>query len=425
MQIRIENLGPVKEARITTKPITVLFGPNNTGKTYVTYAIWGVINTIIEDSSMKIDAAEMRDLIAKGVYNYKLSNDEKRKIIRNRVDTFAHEIHKIFNCEKDTFKDVKIEVDPDEFLKDKPATSAIAKINIGKTNTLEVRHQNQSIVLTSNSESPLEIPEYILADIVGQFIARVNIHADIARVFAITSERTGAALFYKNADYNKSEIIDYILRTKKINPIDILKQTVPRYSLPIQKNIDFIRDYDEVSKKTSFIFADKEKYADFIAALNGLMQGHFSAVNDVIMYHSANQPDGIPIHLSSSSLKSLFVLDSYLKHEIREGDMLFIDEPEQNLSPKNQVNIAQLIALLPKIGINVFITTHSDYIAREFNIEIFKYHSNPEEGLKPDDVALYLMTDDEIVKPIAISDNGFDVSIFDEEISSQLNRAQM
>ena len=45
--------------------------------------------------------------------------------------------------------------------------------------------------------------------------------------------------------------------------------------------------------------------------------------------------------------------------------MLFIDEPELNLHPGNQRRIARLFARLSKLGIKVFITTHSDYIIKE------------------------------------------------------------
>jgi ABC-type multidrug transport system ATPase subunit len=44
-----------------------------------------------------------------------------------------------------------------------------------------------------------------------------------------------------------------------------------------------------------------------------------------------------------------------------------IDEPELNLHPKNQRLMARLFARLANIGINVFITTHSDYIIKELN----------------------------------------------------------
>jgi predicted ATPase len=44
-----------------------------------------------------------------------------------------------------------------------------------------------------------------------------------------------------------------------------------------------------------------------------------------------------------------------------------IDEPELNLHPDNQRLMARLIAMLVNVGIKVMMTTHSDYLVREFN----------------------------------------------------------
>jgi len=69
----------------------------------------------------------------------------------------------------------------------------------------------------------------------------------------------------------------------------------------------------------------------------------------------------------SSSVRTLMDLGFYLKNIAQKGDLLIIDEPELNLHPENQRKIAQLFARLVNAGINVFITTHSDYIIKEIN----------------------------------------------------------
>ena len=44
MKIELKNIGAVKKATIDlSKKLTVFCGPNNTGKTYVSYAIYGMI----------------------------------------------------------------------------------------------------------------------------------------------------------------------------------------------------------------------------------------------------------------------------------------------------------------------------------------------------------------------------------------------
>jgi predicted ATPase len=44
MKIRFENFGNIKEGEIELKPLTVFIGPNNTGKTYCAYSIYGIFD---------------------------------------------------------------------------------------------------------------------------------------------------------------------------------------------------------------------------------------------------------------------------------------------------------------------------------------------------------------------------------------------
>ena len=44
LEVKIDNLGAIKSANIDIKPLTVFIGKNNTGKTYVTYALYGFID---------------------------------------------------------------------------------------------------------------------------------------------------------------------------------------------------------------------------------------------------------------------------------------------------------------------------------------------------------------------------------------------
>ena len=44
--LEIENFGPINEARIEVKPLTVFVGPNNSGKTYVSLAIHSFKNLL-------------------------------------------------------------------------------------------------------------------------------------------------------------------------------------------------------------------------------------------------------------------------------------------------------------------------------------------------------------------------------------------
>ncbi|ACB51007.1 hypothetical protein cce_1657 [Crocosphaera subtropica ATCC 51142] len=45
MKFEISNLGYIKQAEIELGDLTIICGKNNTGKTYVNYAIYGFLRT--------------------------------------------------------------------------------------------------------------------------------------------------------------------------------------------------------------------------------------------------------------------------------------------------------------------------------------------------------------------------------------------
>ncbi|CAB3287092.1 protein of unknown function [Methanocaldococcus lauensis] len=45
LTIKVKDFGIIKEGEVKLKPLTIFFGKNNTGKTYMGYLIWGIFNT--------------------------------------------------------------------------------------------------------------------------------------------------------------------------------------------------------------------------------------------------------------------------------------------------------------------------------------------------------------------------------------------
>lgn len=88
----------------------------------------------------------------------------------------------------------------------------------------------------------------------------------------------------------------------------------------------------------------------------------------------------LEINAASSSIKSLYMLDVYIKKFAQKGNLLIIDEPELNLHPSNQRKIARLLAMLANNGIQIMFTTHSDYIMNELN-NLTELSSLPEETI--------------------------------------------
>ena len=111
------------------------------------------------------------------------------------------------------------------------------------------------------------------------------------------------------------------------------------------------------------------------------------------------RPDGwnrdIPLMNVSSMVSELAPVVLYLRHVVQPGDTLIIEEPESHLHPGAQVEFTRLLAAAVKAGIRIIITTHSEWVLEELANLVRMSELSPErrEGLEAADFAL---TTDEV-----------------------------
>ena len=101
-----------------------------------------------------------------------------------------------------------------------------------------------------------------------------------------------------------------------------------------------------------------------------LMKGSVGVGRSEIDYPSfVYRPNGwrrdLPLMHSSSMVSELAPIVLYLRHIVRPGDTLIIEEPEAHLHPTAQVELTRLLAGVAKAGIRVIITTHSEWVLWE------------------------------------------------------------
>lgn len=80
-----------------------------------------------------------------------------------------------------------------------------------------------------------------------------------------------------------------------------------------------------------------------------------------------------PLHLTSTGVINFGILALLMEHKvIDEGAFLFIEEPETNLHPSWQVEIAKTLLELSRLGVNIVIATHSAEILEFLKVEAEK-----------------------------------------------------
>ena len=126
-----------------------------------------------------------------------------------------------------------------------------------------------------------------------------------------------------------------------------------------------------------------------------LLKGDIKVRHANIDYPSfVYRPDGwerdLPLMNASSMVSELAPVALYLRHVVREGDTLIIEEPESHLHPEMQVVFVRQLAAAVKAGIRIIITTHSEWILEELAnlIRLSDLPAERRRGIAGADVAL-------------------------------------
>ena len=95
------------------------------------------------------------------------------------------------------------------------------------------------------------------------------------------------------------------------------------------------------------------------------------------------------LHMCSSSVSELAPLVLYMKYLTHPGSLLIIDEPEAHLHPRDQSILAKYLVRLVRAGLNLIITTHSEYMLAALSnfvmLEDVKKEKRKELGFEEED----------------------------------------
>jgi predicted ATPase len=228
-------------------------------------------------------------------------------------------------------------------------------------------------------------------------------------------------------------LIKQLSSSNDFNPIDILFKRTNRYPQPIRDCLKVADDLETIKKINS-------PYYNFALEIEKeLLDGEVIIGKEGSVEFSSNKTSKkktLSFHQSSSIVKTLAGLVIYLKHTAQKNDLVIIDEPELNLHPDNQIKLTRILSRLVNKGLNLVISTHSDYILREINNLIMLSNTSEEinnirlknnfkedELLYKEDLGVYYfhykLKNQASVSLIDINEFGFEIPSINEEINKQ------
>lgn len=409
MRFELKNVGLIDDAEVKLADLTIICGENNTGKTYVTYALYGFLRSwrqilplVIEQKIEEVLKATPTQIDLNHLFNGQI-NGYLEKIAKH----YTGGLPRVFASNQNFFEhaSIKVSVPTEINFLDTQYQRAIKDATGNKTVASLRKAKGSPILEILVADTAVAEIRFGLLDFVAEAIAEIVFSPHLPNVFIASAERTGAAIFRKELDFARNRLLQELGRhdTKNLkNPFHLLEQMEAGYPWPVQDNVDFVRQLEDIDKQISPLV---ELHPSLMDAFDAVIGGSYKVVKGKGLYYQpkgAGQPR-LSMSESSSSVRALLDIGFYLRCRAKPGDLLVIDEPELNLHPVNQRSLARLVARLVNSGILVFMTTHSDYIIKELNTLIMLHPTTPhhlamrtkfkyanEEILNPERVKLFM-----------------------------------
>lgn len=106
------------------------------------------------------------------------------------------------------------------------------------------------------------------------------------------------------------------------------------------------------------------------------------------------RPEGwdrnLPLMNTSSMVSELAPVVLYLRHLVKEGDLLIVEEPEAHLHPEMQAVFTRQLVSAVQSGVRILFTTHSEWILEELAnlVRLSELPNESREGIESPEVAI-------------------------------------
>lgn len=370
MVIKLKNVGPIIEGEVDfSRPFTLLTGLNNSGKTTMSYVAFSILNQPVKFTDLDFPEIEKsfqegRRVFELNIFDLYVSN----KLYINQVLNETS-IRTINNKYKSYIKEnSELTVSFNSSWVKRNLFKQIIDINIDVKNEYD---EIVSLPFTSDKDSFIfclsldvdGIDEQILVESFERLSMIVLAGVLLPKPTFFPSERQGVTVFGKEILEKRLKNYESLLTTEDVEAFILGKSNHSQYLEPINEYLTLFREVilgNPVKSK----YSEVSKYIS-----ETIMNGEVKPSKDGAFLFHPYSGDKSPIEMSyvSSTIKSLSFLSYFLKIKAEDGQIIFIDEPEINLHPRNQIYIARALGLLIDAGLNLVISTHSEYMVREIN----------------------------------------------------------
>ncbi|MFN8952614.1 MAG: AAA family ATPase, partial [Aphanizomenon sp.] len=390
MKIKFSNLGSIQETELDLRPLTVIIGPNNSGKTYIAYSTYGLWQRARSSLSLRRDNKSEPELKPEEHDKWSL------KIDHNLLDFFIRDIEKTAkrfgedkyfgvqqffqDSSRKLFSTTSFEMIISQQEVEDAINQLIHKDAIPLTDEISLKLTRKEDVLffeiqPKNEElSKNQTLHFTNRFITNRFISSVA-EVLFSNIFPFPAERNAFINIYKILETKRYRILKQKQRESFINSTSEEKFGLPqpliaidiRYPQPVEDFLDFLSEIElqETTKINSSNKNEFQKLADEIEKQlqnknkTNLKPTKLGGKDIKVLVKKGLEID---LYNASSSIRQLAPLLLYLRYRASKGDFLVIDEPEMNLHPESQAKLLEALSILVNLGVRILLTTHSPYV---------------------------------------------------------------
>ena len=453
LELEVTDFGPIVEAKIDLRPLTVFVGPSNTGKSYLAILIYALHRYFSGDGrndrrfahlshlSQRLFASGEKVLSEISIdaliewWEQEFGNIEKQNSLsdfRKRVegkktvtlpDSVTKLIQSLFDAQGDK---LKLELgrcfgsDVSELIRKKSRSDA--RIIVRQRLSSSSAHFEHGLTLSQNGKKlRTAIPEELKIKLdnsehnhefynVFEYLQRrISLGDEFDRNFylrELLEVLTELALphllgpfqcpaYYLPADrtgvmHAHSVVVSALLESASMTGLRPAART-PMLSGVLADFLEQLLELDSSQhpRRKSKVDLGEGIEHDILRGSVDLERAETSGYPR-FTYRPVGWEDSLPLMNASSMVSELAPVVLYLRHRVKVGDVLIVEEPESHLHPAMQVEFTRQIAALIQSGIRVILTTHSEWVLEELAniVRRSELPKNQEKQVSGSDIAL-------------------------------------
>ncbi len=437
LTLSVKDFGPIYNAEIELRPLTVFVGPSNTGKSYLAvliYALHKFFNShegkeppflyisspsfpdeaVIHGQDITRLIGRIDEIVSQVNENSStIPPDEIASLIRAMfshllpANDLADEIMRCFGIDetrrlirygsKENAKITLSPVPPEaEYNHSSLYKFTIAKeaftTSIPDTN-LQIGKDALKEYIQDASEGKIRFGQkWTDSDERKSFVATLmsGLSANIASYFAnpisqpahyLPADRTGVMHAHK-------VVVGSLIRgaSRGIHPT----RALPALSGVVADFIEQLLELGDLSSRRKRLNENLTQRLEK-EILSGSIRNEKSETGyPVFSYQPTGWKEDLPLMNTSSMVSELAPVVLYLRHVVSPGEVLIIEEPESHLHPGMQVEFIRHLAAAVRSGIRIIITTHSEWVLEELAnlVRLSELSESDRKGIGGADYAL-------------------------------------